>query len=77
MLNDSLKMSETNHNSEKLMEIIVPNLQKLNVNQLTIEPKCSIDEADTITKISRNISINSFTSTIGTNMEQPVEKKLI
>ena len=59
------------------MEIIVPNLQKLNVNQLTIEPKCSIDEADTITKISRNISINSFTSTIGTNLEQPVEKKLI
>ena len=76
MLNDSLKMSNRNHNQEKSMEIIIPNLPQLNVNQLTIEPKCSLDEVDSIPEISLNISVSSFTSTILTNLEQSMEKTI-
>ena len=76
MPNDSLKNSQTKYNTEKSMEIIVPNLPKMNVKQLILEPKFIFDESDTITEISRNMSVRTFTSTIATNSKHPVEKKI-
>ena len=78
MLNDSLKNSQTKHNKENSMQIIVPNLPKMNVKELRlpVERKCSYDESDTITEVSRNSTIHTFTSTIATNSKHPVEKKI-
>ena len=59
------------------MQIIVPNLPKMNIKELRLEPKCNFDESDTITEVSRNSSVHTFTSTIATNSKHPVEKKII
>ena len=58
------------------MEIIVPNLPKMNVKQLTLEPKCNFDDSDTIIEMSRNSGVHTFTSTIATNSKHPVENKI-
>ena len=77
MLNDSLKYSQSKHNTEKSMEIIVPpNLPKMNVKQLTLEPKCNFDDSDRITEMSRNSGVHTFTSTVATNSKHPVENKI-
>ena len=76
MLNDSLKNSQSKHNTEKSMEIIVPNLPKMNVKQLTLESKCNFDDSGTLIEISRNSGVHIFTSTIVTNSKHLVEKKI-
>ena len=80
MLNESLKMSQIKDAPEKSMEIIVPNLPKINAKVLRLPPRSTTDDEDTSTGMSRNTSMSSFRSMFGTDadphLDQSIDKKI-